>query len=169
MLNLYKLSKALKERVFHMGEVLLNGEEPSQELIDECVDLSGDFRKKITSYGYVVKTLQAESTALDSEIKRLQKEKKAKDRHINILEGRMHQALVVNQIDRVDDDPVMVVSIKNNPPSVEIDEGLDLDTLPDEFVRTKKEVDKTAIKQAILGGQKFDGVRIINKQSLKIG
>lgn len=169
MLNLYKLSKALKEKTMHMGDVLLNGEEPSQELIDECVDLSGDFRKKITSYGYVVKTLQAERTALDDEIKRLQKEKKAKDRHIDILQGRMHQALVANEIDKVDDDPVMTIAIQKNPPSVEIDDGFDLDSLPAEFVRTKKEVDKTAIKQAILGGQKFNGVRIINKQTLKIG
>lgn len=50
---------------------------------------------------------------------------------------------------------------------VDIAEGAE-DRLPDEFVRVKREPDRTALKEALQDGEIIDGVKLVDKISLVV-
>ncbi len=57
------------------------------------------------------------------------------------------------------------ISYKKNPPSVKIDNEADI---PKEYWRVKLEVDKTAIKEAILSGKTVEGAHLESAVSIQI-
>lgn len=165
-MNLYQINKALADKMTKLGELLMQGATPTQEQENELIDLQGDLADKLISYGYVVKNLSGELDAVDSEIKRLSDIKKAKARQIDMLKGRMQMAMVDNGLSKIDD-PVMPISLRTNPPSVQL--SIDPDRLPKEFVKIKLEADKTALKTALKNGQQIDGASLVSGQSIKVG
>ena len=165
-MNLYEINKALADKMTKLGELLNDGGEPTQEQIDECIDLQGELSEKLVSYGFVIKNLSGELDSVDSEIKRLTAIKKARQNHIDILKSRMQMAMTDNNIKKIDH-PVMPIIIKNNSPSVRLD--IDPDHLPTQFVQIKYEADKAALSKALKTGDVIDGVSLEVKQSIKIG
>lgn len=165
-MNLYQLSQTMQDKMTQLGEMLLNGETPTAEQENELIDLQGDLQNKLVGYGFVVKNLESEVNALDDEIKRLTARKKARQNQIEMLENRMKMAMIDNDIAKVDD-PVMPISIKNNPPSVRLD--IDPKNLPARFVKIKYEADKTALSKALKIGDVIDGVSLEVKQRIVIG
>lgn len=165
-MNLYEINKALADKMTKLGELLDDGGEPTQEQIDECIDLQGELSEKLVSYGFVIKNLSGELDSVDSEIKRLTAIKKARQSHIDILKSRMHMAMMDNSIKKIDH-PVMPISLRNNAPSVVIHASID--DLPDEYVRTKKEADKVALGKALKGGAIIDGVALQHNTTLLVG
>lgn len=168
-MNLYQISKETQEKMMALSAMIENGQVPTNQELDEFVDLQGDLKSKLVGYGYVVRNLNADLLGVDSEIERLTAIKKARKTHIEILQNRMKMAMNDNGLVEVDIDPSMPIKLKINPPSVDLIDGFNVETLPSEFVRTKKEVDKTALKKAIQGGAKFDGVSLVKNQSIKVG
>lgn len=166
-MNLYQINSALNEKMNKLGELLNNGETPSQEQLDELVDLQGELSEKLTAYGYVVKNLTGELDMVDTEIKRLTAVKKARQNHIAILKDRMLSAMIDNGVKKIDFDPVMPLRVRNNAPSVAI--KCDIDDLPEEFVRIKKEADKTALSKALKANTVIDGVELEHSSSILIG
>lgn len=165
-MNLYQLSESVNAKMIALGNLLENGETPTDEQVNELIDLQGDLENKLVNYGYVVKNLESEVNALDDEIKRLTARKKARQNQIEMLENRMKMAMIDNDIAKVDD-PVMPISIKNNPPSVRLD--IDPKNLPARFVKIKYEADKTALSKALKIGDVIDGVSLEVKQRIVIG
>lgn len=165
-MNLYQLSQELQDKMTQLGELLLNDETPTDEQIDELIDLQGDLSQKLVNYGFVIKNINSDINALDDEIARLNKLKKAKKNHVEILKNRMMMAMIDNDIKKVDD-AIMPISIRNNAPSVRLD--IDPVHLPAKFVKIKYEADKTALSKALKIGDVIDGVSLEVKQRIVIG
>lgn len=165
-MNLYQLSQTMQDKMTALGEILLNGETPTAEQENELIDLQGDLSDKLVSYGYAVKNLDSEVTALDDEIKRLTARKKARQNQIELLKNRMMLAMIDNDMDKIKD-PVMPIAIRNNPPSVRLD--IDPIHLPAKYVKIKYEADKTALSKALKIGDVIDGVSLEVKQRIVIG
>lgn len=90
---------------------------------------------------HVLSNLSADAQALDLEIKRLQARKKAVDGHAARLREYMRTCMVVGNVQRIAG-PTFTVTLTENPPRVEVE---DEDKVPDEYLRTRVEVSKSAI------------------------
>lgn len=165
-MNLYQLSQTMQDKMNQLGEILLNGETPTDEQVNELIDLQGDLENKLVGYGFVVKNINADIDALDIEIARLNKLKKSKKNQVELLKSRMQMAMIDNDIAKVND-AILPISIRNNAPSVRLD--IDPIHLPAKFVKITYEADKTALKEALKAGQEIKGVSLEIKQSIKIG
>lgn len=165
-MNLYQISKELSAKMVALGEILLDGKEPSENEKEVLIALDGDLDKKLVSYGYVIKDIEAQTEALEAEIKRLNAKKKAKERQIGLLKERMQLAMMENGKKAIDD-PIMPVQLILNPPSIRLD--IDPKHLPIEYQKVKVEADKTALSKALKGGAVIDGVVLEQKQHIRIG
>lgn len=165
-MNLYQLSESVNAKMIALGNLLENGETPTDEQVNELIDLQGDLENKLVGYGFVVKNINADIDALDIEIARLNKLKKSKKNQVELLKSRMQMAMIDNDIAKVND-AILPISIRNNAPSVRLD--IDPIHLPAKFVKITYEADKTALKEALKAGQEIKGVSLEIKQSIKIG
>lgn len=108
-------------------------------------------------------TLDGEAEILDKEIKRLQAKKQAinnkKDRLINMMRNAMTTAGISKM-----KTSLYSFSIRESE-SLEV---LDIDNIPREFLRIKKEADKKAIKDYLKTGGTIDGCQIIKNKSLGV-
>lgn len=165
-MNLYQLSESVNAKMIALGNLLENGETPTDEQVNELIDLQGDLENKLVGYGFVVKNINADIDALDIEIARLNKLKKSKKNQVELLKSRMQMAMIDNDIAKVND-AILPISIRNNAPSVRLD--IDPIHLPAKFVKITYEADKIALKEALKAGQEIKGVSLEVKQSIKIG
>lgn len=165
-MNLYQLSAETEAKLTQLGEMLENGETPSQTFIDELLDLKGDLTNKLINYGKFLKNTQSDIDGLEAEIKRLTAKKKALTNRADILKENMRVAMLTHDIDKIDD-PIMPVQLILNPPSVRLD--IDPKHLPIEYQKVKVEADKTALSKALKGGAVIDGVVLEQKQHIRIG
>lgn len=165
-MNLYQINEAIQAKMLELAERLENGVNPSDDELDKILDLQGDLSNKLVNYGYVVKNLDGEVTALDDEIERLTARKKARKTHIGLLKNRMQQAMADNGLDKIDD-PIMPIRLQNSAPSVRLD--IDPLHLPEEFQRVEITADKTAIGKALKAGQEVKGAVLVQNSHIRIG
>ena len=144
----------IKGRYCSIQELLSESDLDPQLLADTMEAVEGELEIKCENYAMVLKNLEGDVEALDNEIKRMKEA--VRDAMITTGKTKFKTEL-------------FSFSVQNNPASVVLDTE-DLDTLPDEFIRIKKEADKTAIKAALLAGdQKLAGYAHIEQgQSLRI-
>lgn len=134
----------------------------NSKILKELFDnLQLTFEDKLDNAHRYCLTLDGEADILDKEIKRLQFKKTA----LNNKRDRLRK-LMLSSIESAGYDKIKTslysFSIKNS-------ESLDvssIDNIPREFLRIKKEADKTAIKNAIKQGQEIDGCKIVKNKSL---
>mgnify|MGYP003297191964 CR=1 FL=1 len=110
---------------------------------------------------------------LKSEIKRLQTIKSAKEASLEKFRERLtdnmrnlHCPKLASPLGNI------TLSLEGEVHSVKVDDDIDFDAIPQEFVKVTKEIRKTDIKKAIEAGQTFKGVRIEStpsKASFRLG
>lgn len=165
-MNLYEISKETQAKIELLGQMLLDGKEPTNDFVGELLDLQGDLNAKLVNYGFVVKQEQANIDSLQAEIDRLTRLKKSRQGTVDLLKSRMQTAMTDNNLTKIDD-PILPIRLQNNPKSVRLD--IDPIHLPQEFQKVAITADKTAIKKAIESGQEVKGVVLEQGQSLRIG
>lgn len=165
-MNLYQINQAIQAKMLELADRLENGKNPSDDELDEILDLQGDLSEKLVNYGFVVKNLDGELTAIDDEIKRLTARKKARKTHIDLLKNRMKQAMADNGLDKIDD-PILPIRLQNSAPSVRLD--IDPLHLPQEFQKVEITADKTAIGKALKAGREVKGASLEQSQHIRIG
>ena len=147
------------------------------EAILECIDTeTGDIvdidrlealemarSEKISGVACWVKELKAEAEAIKAEKQALEKRQKAAENKAEQLKKYLAFALNGAKFE----DARCKISYRKSE-SVELDEGLDVNTLPDELCRIKREASLTAIKDAIKSGNEVAGARIVEKNSIQI-
>lgn len=137
--------------------------ESSPELDEALAINRSDFEEKAENYGVVMRKLQTDTEAIDSEIKRLTALKNAKERQCAKLEERLLEALLLygeedeKGIRRIEAGTFRF-STRRNPKSVEI---LDENLVPEEFkvAKTTYTISKTTIKNALELGQEVPGAQ----------
>lgn len=138
-----------------------------QTLNDTLEGIEGEFEYKAECYAKVMKNLEADTEGLKNEIDRLTQRKKAIDNNIKCLKETLQSAMTFTGKTKFKTD-LFSFGIQKNAPSVVL-ETEDLEIIPEEFVKTKREIDKAAIKDALKAGAELPGVAHLEQgESLRI-
>ncbi len=160
MRALYHIEKELNE----LNEILINsGGELTPEIETRLVISQEELQLKATNYGFVIKQNQAESDAIETEIKRLKAIKDSLDSTNDKLKETISFAMQTYGITEVKTTTLKLSFRKSE--SVDI---LDESLLDAKYFSYKPSIDKTAIKSDIKAGLLVDGATIISKDNLQI-
>lgn len=140
---------------------------------DTLDGLEEEFEVKAESIGAYIKELRAESDALKAEEASLRRRRKVKDRQAEWLKGYVLENMAVIGRAKIDR-PKAVMSVRNNPETVEFDNEEQFVRLciareQHEYLRYREpELNRNAVKKALKSGTEIDGARLIRTQSLTI-
>lgn len=159
-MNLYTLTTQAKEIA-----LLLEEGEFTQEIEQALIINQEQLQEKAINYTYVIKNFEADSQAIDNEIKRLKAMKLAKDGAIDRMKEAVRNAMLSSGIDKIESS-LFKLSLRRS----EAVEVVNIDQLPESLVTVKKTVsaDKVKIKEAIKAGQNIEGAVIIENYNLQI-
>jgi hypothetical protein len=159
-MNLYNLTTQAKEIA-----ILLEDGEFTPELEQALAITQEQLQDKSLQYTYVIKNFEADSQAIDNEIKRLKAMKEAKDNAIDRMKEAVRNAMLASGIDKIESS-LFKLSLRRSE-SVEV---VNIDQLPESLTTVKKTVsaDKVKIKEAIKAGQAVQGAVIIENYNLQI-
>lgn len=122
-------------------------------------------QEKSINYAKVIKNIEADSDAIDAEIKRLKAMKDAKDKAIDRMKLAVRDAMLVSGIDKIETS-LFKLSLRRS----EAVEVVNVDQLPLNLVTVKKTVsaDKVKIKEAIKNGVTVEGAVLLENFTLQI-
>lgn len=165
MASIYELSADYESKLTELGEMLLDGEQVSNEQAIALLDLQDNIGAKVVNIGKFVKNLDASSSAISAEVARLTAKKRGIDNHIKALKDASVAAMTLLNVDKVHDD-IMPVRLQNNSQySVFVESA---DSLPDKY----KQVSYTADKKALLADKDsldIQGVTITKGRHIRFG
>jgi len=159
-MNLYEIT----QEALYLS-TLLETEELTPELEEALIINQDQLQAKAVNYAKVIANYQAESDAIDQEIKRLKAMKDSREKKIEWLKESVKKAMLVSGIEKVES-PLFKLSVRRSE-AVEVDV---VEALPSAFQNVKNVVtaDKVAIKEAIKRGEFVMGARIIENFNLQI-
>ena len=144
---------------------LLETEELTSELEAMLIINQQELSEKSINYAKVIRNKEADSDAIDNEIKRLKSMKDANDRVIDRMKLAVKDAMLASGIDKIESS-LFKLSLRRSE-SVEV---VNIDQLPESLVTVKKTVsaDKVKIKEQIKNGIPVQGAVIVENFSLQI-
>ena len=159
-MNLYEITQEAQYLA-----VLLETEELTPELEEALIINQDQLQAKAVNYAKVIANYQAESDAIDQEIKRLKAMKDSREKKIEWLKESVKKAMLVSGIEKVES-PLFKLSVRRSE-AVEVDL---VEALPNAFQNVKNVVtpDKVAIKEAIKRGENVTGARLVENFNLQI-
>lgn len=159
-MNLYEITQEAQYLA-----VLLETEELTPELEEALIINQDQLQAKAVNYAKVIANYQAESDAIDQEIKRLKAMKDSREKKIELLKESVKKAMLLSGIEKVES-PLFKLSVRRSE-AVEVDL---VESLPNAFLNVKNVVtaDKLAIKDAIKRGENVVGARLVENFNLQI-
>ena len=159
-MNLYEIT----QEALYLSK-LLETEELTPELEEALIINQDQLQAKAVNYAKVIANYQAESDAIDQEIKRLKAMKDSREKKIEWLKESVKKAMLVSGIEKVES-PLFKLSVRRSE-AVEVDL---VEALPNAFQNVKNVVtaDKVAIKEAIKRGENITGARLVENFNLQI-
>lgn len=141
-------------------------EENRLEQLRQALDnLNMKFVDKVTNIVKFIKNLEAQRDAVASEAKRLSDRKKAIDNRIDWLKNYVKTAMQATQSEKIKY-ALFTIYVGQSQPSVEV---LNIDEVEEQFIKIKKEVDKTKILEQVKStGVIPSGVNIVQGTHLVI-
>jgi len=152
-----------QEYMLLADEIINNEGELTPELEQRLTINQDQLEAKGKGYGYIIKDIEAEITAIDIELKRLSAIKKRCLNGKERLENSLSNAMILHSITELKT-PTLKINFRKSE-SVEV---ADLNLLESEYkkVVTTESADKTAIKEAIKNGIQVTGA--VLKQNLNL-
>lgn len=136
------------------------------EILKELFDEMGDtLINKLDSCEYIRRELEAGSKTLGDEIKRLQNKKKALDNRANGLKLIMQDTIIKTDTKKLKGKFNFNIS---NRKSLSIQSNLTPEFFNKEYIRVKREFDKTKITKALKDGLVIDGAELVDKTVLTV-
>ena len=158
-MKLYEINQQIEQLLDNIdpetGEALFDEEALNELMLAR--------EEKIEQVALAVKNITAEADAIATEIKKLTERKRVLENKAESIRDYLQRQLDGAKFQT----PKVAISYRNTK-SVEIDEAKFWEHPSELFVRTKKEADKTAIRQAIEGGQTVPGAEIVVKSSMQV-
>ena len=149
--RIWSIDKRIEECIDdETGEVL------EEELLEE---LEKNKEELLEDAALAIKNLNAELDALKNEIKQMTERKQRAARNIDTLKKVLKESLNGEKIKT----PRVQITYRKSQ-SVNI---LNLDKIPEQYIKIKKEADKTAIKKALKAGT-VEGAEITSNTSIII-
>ena len=164
-MKLYELTSEIQNAIELYNQVETDDQLAEVEVKLESLQI--DFKEKVVGVAKYVRNVEADATAIDNEIKRLQTLKKRAERTVEWFERYLFQAMEATSTEKVEC-PILKVSIRKTPPSVQVE---DESKIPEKYWRIipeTKEVDKNAIKDAFKAGIGVDGAKVIKTKRIEI-
>ena len=163
---------ALTNQYLALAEKLSDGDFDAATIADtiEASGITDEIAEKAQGLEYVARGAEAHNLAIDAEIARLQALKQHRMKVAAGLRGYLLDNMQRMQIERIDC-PMFSISIRKNPPAVEIFDQL---SLPAQFMvvpEPKPPVaapDKKAIAAAIKAGQNVPGAKLVQGVRLNV-
>jgi len=158
-MKLYELVHSYK-RVQEMADDL-----DQQTLLDTLDAIEDSIEDKAENTAKLIRSWEAEANAIKEEEKRLAERRKAVENRISSLKLYLQIQLEVAGIDKVKR-PTLTVSIRNNPPSVNIsDETL----IPSTYMIPQPDkISKTEIAKVLKSGEFVPGAELVQTRGLMI-
>jgi hypothetical protein len=159
-MNLYTLTTEAQ-----MIASLLETEELTLELEGMLVINQQELSHKSIDYAKVIRNKEADSDAIENEIKRLKAMKDANDRVVDRMKEAVRNAMLASGIDKIESS-LFKLSLRRS----EAVEVVNIDQLPESLTVVKKTVsaDKLKIKEQIKNGILVEGAVIVENFSLQI-
>lgn len=156
-MKLYELTGSIKE----LESMVENGEVSADNVADTMALLEGDFNEKAAGIVKVFKN--ANTDAIDHEIKRLQAMKKSILNKKESLKDYLRENMEALEITKIESEAITVICKKPSE-KVVIDNA---DDIPDEFIsiETTIKVDNKAVLRALKGGEKVEGASLSYSKS----
>ncbi len=163
--TLYEITRELVLLENYEEPQELNGED-KLELFRQALDnLNMKFLDKVTNIIKFIKNLESYRDAVASEAKRLSDRKRSFDNRIDWLKNYTKSCMEATQSEKIKYS-LFTISVGKSQPSVEI---VDIEKVDAQFIKIKKEVDKTKIiEQVKATGVIPDGVNIVQGTHLII-
>jgi hypothetical protein len=154
----------INEELNAINEELMAAQgELTPELENKLVITKQELAEKSVNYALVILNNQADSNAIDAEIKRLKALKDAIDSTTDKLKEAVSNAMLMHDLTEVKT-PLVKMSFRSSKSVYISDESL----LDAKYFDYKPTVNKTAIKSDIESGVIVEGATIIEKQNLQI-
>jgi hypothetical protein len=163
-ITLFEIAKEYR----HITDVLMDSGADEQTLTDTLEGERWPLELKAQNYGFVIRNLQATAASIKEAEKLMADRRKSIENRAAALLERLKTGMEIAGVSKLEC-PYFAVSIKNNPPSVEVFEpGL----VPAEFMKQPEPPppapDKTAIKEAIKSGKEVPGAMMVQGRRIEI-
>ena len=153
MSSLYELT-AEYQALLEMAE---DPDIDEQAITDTLEALGGEIESKADGYGMVLRNLSADIDTIKAEIDRLTARKRTIERNIDRMKDSLKYAMVATDKPKFKT-ALFSFSVRNNAPSVIMDEQY-IENIPEEYLTMHEPtVNKTAIKDAIKAGADLSGI-----------
>lgn len=160
MAKLYELT----EQYNNLVELIENPDVP-QELLEESLNsINEELETKLENIAKVIKSIEVDIKGLKEEEKRLADRRKSLENKIVNLKDYAEGSMRSTGITKIKG-KVFTLNIQKNAPTVLIK---DLECIPNEYFKVKKEVDKTLLREKLKEGQAIEGVELRQTESLRI-
>lgn len=137
-----------------------------QAFFDTMEGIEGEIEDKADGYACVIAKLNGEAKAIKEQEERLSKRRKAIEGNIKHMKDVLQDAMEETGKTKFKT-TLWSFGIQNNPASVVIDTD-DMDAVPSIYVKTVREFDKSAIKDAIKNGEVIDFAHLEQTRGLRI-
>ena len=160
----------LTNQYLQLADTLAAGDFDADTVADtiEASGITDDIAVKAQGLEYVARSAEAHLPAIDAEIGRLQALKAHRVKVAAGLRSYLMDNMLRMQIEKIDC-PMFSISIRSNPPSVDVFDPLQL---PISYMVTPlpppDRPDKTLIKEALKAGKDVPGARLVQGQRLAI-
>ncbi len=159
----------LTNQYLELAETLANGDFDAQTIADtiEAVGITDELTVKAQGIEFVARGAEAHNAAIDAEIARLQALKAHRQKTADGLRQYLKDNMERAGIEKIEC-PLFRLTIKKNPPSVEIHDPL---SIPKELLRVpevKPAPDKARIKEALLCGDYVPGAVLMQGTRLDV-
>jgi phage host-nuclease inhibitor protein Gam len=127
-----------------------------------------ELQTKAVKYALVIRQMDAEAAMLKAEIARMNALKKSKENAVARLKEAIAGAMQMYGITKIQGD-LINLSFRKSQKVMQVDAEMDaLSALPERFLRTKTEVDTSAIRASLKAGEEVDGFEMVENQSLQL-
>lgn len=151
-----------------MVDALMATDNDSQTIADTIEAESYPLEVKAQNVAYAIKNLEATAAAIKAAEQEMAARRKAIENRALHIKTYLQACMEVAGVSKIEC-PHFQLSIKNNPPSVEIYEDK---LIPAEFMKQPEpppaQPDKTAIKEAIKAGRDVPGAQLVAAKRLEI-
>jgi hypothetical protein len=163
-MNLYQISSEYFEKLAYLNEV----EDLTEEIInDTLMGYSDDAAKAI---GAFCLNAEAEMEAMKEYEKKMYSRRVAIENRYDKYKAFLLKSMAANGIKKVPSTSEFSISLHKNPPKVEVDSTVKIESLPKECVvtETTHKVLKSELKKAIDNGAVIKGVRVVDSYRVDI-
>ena len=139
-----------------------------QALKDTMEGIEGALEIKAEGYAKIIRMLEGDAAACDTESKRLRNKKQAIERNIDRMKKALQYAMETTGKTKFKT-PLFSFGIQKNPAAVVMDEAY-IENIPDRFlIPQDPQIDKRAIKEALKNGENLAGLAHLEQtESLRI-